>query len=281
MRDDDRHEQSPDERALVNVPAFEDLVGCEVSGVSFVRDYVEVLFDGPVLRGLASPMVREGERVARFPEPGSRDALCRLIGRKVELAEDRHDALVLTVEGPIELTISMDDPGAGYEAAHFMGMRDGRREGMSIWESLAPAPTVMQMLGGLQSEMRAVVLVGDAATFGVLGRLIGARHAATVKIAPDPQWPELDRLDALVITLADHDARISVDGTTATLAASEASLSSLAEQISLFVAYNDIDEPGMHTHMVERRAGDLDSFELMLAGPFPDVPLPDPGRAMP
>jgi hypothetical protein len=59
---------------MATVPMFEDLVGCEVSGVSFVRDYVEVLFDGPVLRSLASPMVREGERVTRFPEEGSRRA---------------------------------------------------------------------------------------------------------------------------------------------------------------------------------------------------------------
>ncbi len=92
---------------------FEDLVGCEVSGVSFVRDHVEMLFDGPVLRSLASPMVREGDQVARFPEPGSRDALCRLIGRTVELAEDRHDALALFVEYKLMLVgPSPDVPNA-------------------------------------------------------------------------------------------------------------------------------------------------------------------------
>jgi hypothetical protein len=125
---------------MATVLAFEDLVGCEVSGVSFLRDFVEVLFDGPVLRSLASPMVREDDRVARFPEAGSREALCRLIGRTVEQAEDRSDALVLVVEGPIELTISMYDPGAGCEAAHFMGMRDGKLDFglLSIWESLVP-----------------------------------------------------------------------------------------------------------------------------------------------
>jgi hypothetical protein len=123
---------------MATVLAFEDLVGCEVSGVSFVRDFVEVLFDGPVLRSLASPMVREGDRVARFPEAGSRDALCRLVGRTVELAEDRSDALVLVVEGPIELTIPKHDPAAGCEAAHFVPMRNGRREvaAMSIWETM-------------------------------------------------------------------------------------------------------------------------------------------------
>jgi hypothetical protein len=74
----------------------------------------------------------------------------------------------------------------------------GKRDGMSIWESLAPAPIVMKMVGGLQPEMRAVVLVGDAAT-----------------------WPELDRLD----------------------------------------------EPGMHTHLVERQGGTSTASSPCWRGP--------------
>jgi hypothetical protein len=80
------------------------------------------------------------------------------------------------------------------------------------------------------------------------------------------------RPTTLVIELADHDATISVDGTTATLAASETSLGKLAEDVAQFVEYNDIDEPGMHAHLVERRAGDAETFELMLEGPFLGVP---------
>jgi hypothetical protein len=133
----------------------------------------------------------------------------------------------------------------------------------------------MKMLGGLQPEMRSVVLVGDAVKFGLLSRLIGACHPATVRIVPDPQWPALGPLDALVIELADHDATITVDGATATLAGSEASLVLLAEDIALFVEHNDIDEPGMHTHLVEPQPGGIDGFELMLMGSSSDVPDTD------
>jgi hypothetical protein len=130
----------------------------------------------------------------------------------------------------------------------------------------------MKMGGGLQPDMRALVLVGDAVEFGVLSRLIDTCCSATVKVVTDPQWPGLDPIDALVIMLADHDATISVDGTTATLAASKTSLGQLAEDIALFVEHNDIDEPGMHTHLVERQGENVDGFELLLEGPVLDVP---------
>jgi len=51
----------------------ESLAGEELSAVSFVRDYVEFHFDGPVLRALTNPRVEiDGETIS-FPEPGSRD----------------------------------------------------------------------------------------------------------------------------------------------------------------------------------------------------------------
>jgi hypothetical protein len=61
--------------------SFEDLAGSELSGVCFVRDYVEFRFDGPVLRSLASPVaVVDGVRF-ESPDAGSTDALRQLIGR--------------------------------------------------------------------------------------------------------------------------------------------------------------------------------------------------------
>jgi hypothetical protein len=124
---------------VTSIPTFEDLVGCEVSGVAFVRDYVEVLFDGPILRSLSDPEVREADGVARFPGPGSRDALCRLIGRVVERVEDGAEALVLAVAGGPAVSIPKRSDTAGPEVAHFVPMRDGRLDvgAMAIWENLA------------------------------------------------------------------------------------------------------------------------------------------------
>ena len=60
-----------------------DLVGREISAVAFVRDVVEFHFDGPTLRSRTDPRVAVGEAVYRFPKPGSRDALCLVIGSTV------------------------------------------------------------------------------------------------------------------------------------------------------------------------------------------------------
>jgi hypothetical protein len=67
---------------LLKEPA--DLVGREISAVAFVRDGVEFHFDGPVLRSRTDPQVVIGEAVYHFPKPGSRDALCLVLGATVQ-----------------------------------------------------------------------------------------------------------------------------------------------------------------------------------------------------
>ena len=72
---------------------MKDLIGREISAVAFVRDYVEFHFDGPILRSRADPQVAVGEAVYWFPKPGSRDALCLVIGATVQsldLDDSRH-----------------------------------------------------------------------------------------------------------------------------------------------------------------------------------------------
>ncbi len=75
----------------MNEPA--DLVGREVSAVAFSREGVEFHFDGPIVRSRADPRVVVGEAIYRFPKPGSRDALCLVLGAtvlSVTLDEPRH-----------------------------------------------------------------------------------------------------------------------------------------------------------------------------------------------
>lgn len=69
------------------------MVGREVSAVAFARDGVEFHFDGPILRSRTDPYVVVGEAVYHFPKPGSRDALCLVLGATVQslsLADSRH-----------------------------------------------------------------------------------------------------------------------------------------------------------------------------------------------
>jgi hypothetical protein len=114
-------------RIVVMHPAErpEDLAGEELSAVAFVRDYVEFHFDGPVLRALAAPILRDGGAQPRFPEAGSRDALCALIGRQVAGVEvDDERAIRLRFEGGAEVEIPVGPLGgagpARPESAHFV-----------------------------------------------------------------------------------------------------------------------------------------------------------------
>lgn len=123
---------------MTTIADLADLAGSELSGVCFVRDYVELHFDGPVLRCLAPPVVVQGGGRLAFPDAGSGDALRGLIGRVVERASDEADRLVVQLAGHAVVEIPKASRGAGPEIAHFVPIRDGRRDGASMmtWENL-------------------------------------------------------------------------------------------------------------------------------------------------
>ena len=105
----------------------ESLVGEELNAVSFVMDYVEFHFNGPVLRALSNPTVSIGDAKARFPEPGSRDLLCELIRREVEaVSHAPADGIELTLAGGARLRVPLDRASyIGPEAAHFVTEETG------------------------------------------------------------------------------------------------------------------------------------------------------------
>jgi hypothetical protein len=105
-----------------SVLLFESLRGEPMNAVSFVMDYVEFHFNGQVLRALSSPELQLGSTRIIFPEAGSRDALCSLIGDIVvgiDLAEDA--SLKLAFQSGARLTMPLDlAHRIGPEALHFM-----------------------------------------------------------------------------------------------------------------------------------------------------------------
>lgn len=113
------------------------LVGEELNVVAFVMDYVEFHFNGPKLTALTDPRVQIGSQTWTFPRPGSRDALCTLIGRTVQAVSIKTDEHILLDFGEAALTIPLDEDSlSGPEAAHFCPVsRDGsfRPEGVMIW----------------------------------------------------------------------------------------------------------------------------------------------------
>lgn len=114
------------------VVEIHELIGEEISAVVFVRDYVEFHFGGPVLRSLSDPVIVTDDGVEHhFPEPGSRDALCRVIGstvRTVDLEDDHR--LEMTTSDGSRITIPLDfGHRQGPEAMHFVPEQGG----IQVW----------------------------------------------------------------------------------------------------------------------------------------------------
>lgn len=109
-----------------------------MSIVAFVMDYVEFHFNGPVLRALTDPIVEHGGVRVKFPSPGSRDALCALIGTEVEsVTLQEGDRIELRTNRGHTLAIPLDSSSrVGPEAAHFVPADESGRllvSAMQIW----------------------------------------------------------------------------------------------------------------------------------------------------
>jgi hypothetical protein len=114
-------------------PGIERLVGEELNIVAFVMDYVEFHFNGPVLRALSRPIVVVDGSPSRFPEPGSRDRLCQLIGKQVSTASATDDVSIdISFTDGSSLRIPLDDASyVGPEAAHFQ--QEKVHSLLSVW----------------------------------------------------------------------------------------------------------------------------------------------------
>jgi hypothetical protein len=98
-----------------------EIIGEQLSAVSFVQDYVEFHFDGPVLRVYTRPTISAPEGEFRFPEAGSRDALCTAI-RDLVCGVDiqEHSHITLHLSSGRKITVAIRDDGSpGPEAFTF------------------------------------------------------------------------------------------------------------------------------------------------------------------
>lgn len=114
------------------------LVGEALSAVSFVRDYVEFHFDGPILRSLNDPIVRHAATQVTCSDSGWRDALCSIIGGVIERVDMvSGDRIELRTTDGKQLVVPLDEAArVGPEAAHFVpAEEDGRLrvKDMLIW----------------------------------------------------------------------------------------------------------------------------------------------------
>ena len=112
--------------------SIEDLRGAEISAVAFVRDYVEIHFDGPTLRCIAHPTINVEDKVVQFPKPGSRDALCSVIGLVINCIKLEDGASCeLSVSNGSRISIPLDNKHRrGHESMHFCS---GLNAPVDVW----------------------------------------------------------------------------------------------------------------------------------------------------
>ena len=110
------------------------LKGEQLSAVSFVMDYVELHFDGPVVRAISHPIVTGPDGTVVFPQEGSRDALCELIGhevRRVELQDGTE--LRLAFHGDVAIVVPLDAARSRFqETMHFQ--KERFHSPVDVWE---------------------------------------------------------------------------------------------------------------------------------------------------
>lgn len=114
------------------ITTLAELEGEVLNAVCFVMDYVEFHFNGPILRALVSPVITASGKEMIFPEPGSRDALCTLIGAEVlhvEVVEEDAIRLLLSEDRMLMIPLTLSQ-STGPEAAHFV---PGRNQPLQVW----------------------------------------------------------------------------------------------------------------------------------------------------
>jgi hypothetical protein len=95
----------------------------EISGVMFIRDYIQFLFEGERGSGILTtynlPMAIVNGHHYKRDTAGYRDILCSLINKTVEKSEVTDDREIkITFEDCVELVVPLEaDESDGFEAA--------------------------------------------------------------------------------------------------------------------------------------------------------------------
>ncbi len=111
------------------------LVGREISAVCFVRYYLELHLDGPIVRAVSNPYGVFGGRSWRFPEAGAPDVMLSYIGNTVDGFRFEADKCLSIDSGEHSFVIPLDDSSrTGPEAAHIVGVdENGRTDTKWMW----------------------------------------------------------------------------------------------------------------------------------------------------
>ena len=106
-----------------NNPTLEEIEGKILSSVEFVRDYLQLRFDGPTLTVFSLPSIRKSHEVVDSKDFRFRNCLCDLIGRIVLSATVRQgDGIDIQFNNATVIHISLlENDYRGPEAVTFRG----------------------------------------------------------------------------------------------------------------------------------------------------------------
>ena len=102
------------------------LVGNQLSAVTFVQDYLQLQFDGPTLNAMTVVTVITPKGLAKTGDDQFRNLLCSCIAKQVSRVElMNHEALVLHFADGSLVTVSLrDEDYRGAEAITFHGAKN-------------------------------------------------------------------------------------------------------------------------------------------------------------
>lgn len=106
---------------MKEIQNIDDIQGAHLSDVCFVMDYVQLGFSGSIVTVHSRPIVETSATRCRFPDAGSRDALCSLIDHpliKVTVEAGRLMTLMFDT-GKIEIPLDVESRVCG-DAAEFL-----------------------------------------------------------------------------------------------------------------------------------------------------------------
>lgn len=109
-----------------------ELQGLQVSAVCFVRDYIEICFDGPVVRIIHRYAMRDSAIVSSNESNGWRDHLCTLLGKivtAVELSDQKYCKIYFDSCAILDIDLLHKERFSG-EAMHFFS---GPLEPLQVW----------------------------------------------------------------------------------------------------------------------------------------------------
>jgi hypothetical protein len=140
----------------------------------------------------------------------------------------------------------------------------------------------MSIRAAVDIENDDLILTVDREGLEKLVDLLTHPASGAIPTMPGTKYPMTRLIGSLNLRIDSEDlVAIETDEEAASIAGNRAALARLAREISRFAEYNDLYEPGMHTHVDpgEPSAPAIlgpTSRSLVIAGPVPDEPAPDP-----